>query len=84
MISSEIEYQKAREEIEHLTRWLERIETEKGTDFKGLTAASIRKMISRIHEELAEYEAANVSTLPPSEDKSESDDDIEPRTKDSN
>ncbi|MGA2059125.1 MAG: hypothetical protein ABSG67_01490 [Thermoguttaceae bacterium] len=84
MISSENEYQKAREEIEHLNRWLTRLETEKGTKFKGLTASSIRKMISRIQEELAKYEAANLSTQPALEDKPESNDDVERRSKDGN
>lgn len=85
MISSEIEYQKAREEIEHLTRWLARLEAEKGTEFKGLTASSIRKMISRIQEEIAEYEAASVLNPPASKDTAKSDDaGIERGTKDQN
>ena len=74
MISSETEYHKAREELEHLTRWLSRLEDKKVTARKGLTTASIRKMISRIQEELAEYEARGVSTPPVSGDKSKPDD----------
>lgn len=74
MISSETEYHKAREELEHLTRWLSRLENEEVTASKGLTTASIRKMISRVQEELAEYEARGVSTPPVSEERTEPDD----------
>jgi len=74
LISSETEYHKAREELEHLTRWLSRLENEKVTARKRLTTASVRRMISRIQEELAEYEASGVSTPPVSEEGPESDD----------
>ena len=67
MISSQIEYQKAREELEHLNRWLARLETKEGAEFKDLTAASIRKMISRVRDEVAEYEATIPPAPPPSE-----------------
>jgi hypothetical protein len=69
LISSQTEYQKAREELEHLSRWLARLETKDGTEFKGLTAASIRRMISRVQEEIAEYEATSLATPPASEKK---------------
>ncbi len=62
MISSMTEYQKAREELEHLTHWLSRLENEKATTRKGLTVASIRKMISRLQVELSEYEMGGIST----------------------
>lgn len=74
MISSETEYQKAREELEHLTRWLSRLENEGVTARKGLTTASIRKMISRVQEELAEYEAGGALTQPASEERTKLDD----------
>ena len=74
MISSQTEYRKAREEIEHLTRWLSRLENEKATVRKGITVASIRKMISRLQDELAEYEAAGASTLPVPEKQTEPND----------
>lgn len=74
MISSETEYHKAREELEHLTRWLSRLENEEVTARKGLTTASIRKMISRVQEELAEYEATGVSPPPRSGEGTEPDD----------
>ena len=74
MISSETEYRKAREELDHLTRWLAQVENKEGTERKGLTAASIRRMISRIEEEIAQYEAASASTPPASESAAAPDD----------
>ena len=71
MISSQTEYQKAREELEHLTHWLSRLEIEKAVVRKGLTVASIRKMISRLQEELAEYEAAGAAILPTRKEQTE-------------
>jgi hypothetical protein len=65
LISSLLEYQKAREELEYLVRWLSRLEEERANVNKGFTLASIRKMISRLQEELAEYEAAG-TTVPTS------------------
>ena len=64
MISSATEYQKAREEVDRLTRWLARLENKEEAQRKGLTAASIHRMLSRIHQEIAEYEGASVSTPP--------------------
>lgn len=58
MISSATEYRKAREELEHLAQWLARLEAKEVPEDKRLTTASVRKMISRIQEEVAEYEAA--------------------------
>jgi hypothetical protein len=74
VISSQTEYQKAREELHHLTGWLSRLENEKATARKGLTTASIRRMISRLHEELAEYETADASNPPASGQRPEPDD----------
>ena len=74
MISSQSEYQKVREELDHLARWLSRLESENVTIRKGLTVASIRKMICRLQEELAEYEAAGASTLPVPKEQTESND----------
>jgi hypothetical protein len=64
LISSQPEYLKAREELDHLTRWLARIDSEDATVRKGLTTASIRRMICRVQEELAEYETMSVSVPP--------------------
>jgi len=74
LISSLTEYQKTLEELEYLTHWLSRLENEKAAANKGLTVASIRKMISRLQEELAEYEAAGASVLPSREEQTEPND----------
>jgi hypothetical protein len=71
LISSETEYEKAREELDHLARWLARLETAEVTERKGLTSASVRRMISRVQQEIAEYEAAGVSNPPGSENTAE-------------
>jgi hypothetical protein len=71
VISSQTEYLKAREELEYLNRWLARLESEKTTSRKGLTTASIRRMIVRLQEELAEYETADLSNSPASEDRAD-------------
>jgi hypothetical protein len=57
MISSRLEYQKANEELRHLERWLSRLRQEYPVPGKGFTKAGVRKMIARLHEELAVYEA---------------------------
>ena len=74
MISSATQYQKAREEVDRLTRWLARLENKEEAQRKGLTAASIHRMLSRIHQEIAEYEGASVSTPPRSKNGPEPDD----------
>lgn len=57
MISSPIEYGKALEEIRMLQERLERLQQSHPLGDKGFTKAGIRKMIARLHEELALYEA---------------------------
>ena len=69
MISSPTEYEKAREELQYLNQWLSRLENE--IPRKGLTTASVRKMISRLQEELAEYEASGDAVLPTSQEPTE-------------
>jgi len=64
VIASETEYENAREELDHLARWLNRLETVEVAERKVLTITSVRRMISRVQEELAEYEAASLSTPP--------------------
>ena len=56
MISNAQEYDKAQEELRHLEGWLIRLQRDNPAPTKGLTKAGIRKMISRLHEELAEFE----------------------------
>lgn len=56
MISSEIEYESAKNELQHVQAWLDRLQREHPHPEKGLTKAGLRKMIARLHEELAVYE----------------------------
>jgi hypothetical protein len=56
MIGDSQEYERAKEELRHLEEWLERLHIESPLPEKGLTKAGLRKMISRLHEELALYE----------------------------
>ena len=53
MIASAVEYAKAQDELAHLEKWLARLQSETPLPAKGMTKAGIRKMIARIHEELA-------------------------------
>ncbi len=72
MISSHAEYLRAREELEYLNDWLSRLEDKNITPRKAVTTASVRKMIARLQEELAEYEAASVASPPTSEERTDS------------
>jgi hypothetical protein len=56
MISDPNQYQKAQEELQFLEEWLAKLQQEQDNSNKGLTKAGIRKMIARLHEELAIYE----------------------------
>ncbi len=56
MISNPTEYKKAQEEICILEQRLARLQETHPIGSKGFTKAGIRKMIARLHEELALYE----------------------------
>jgi hypothetical protein len=58
MISSPSEYEKAREELHALEERLARLQRDHPIGSKGFTKAGIRKMIARLHEELAVYEGS--------------------------
>jgi len=58
MITTDGEYQKAPAELRSLERWLEKTLQPDVRDSKTCTRAGISKMISRLREELALYEAA--------------------------
>lgn len=58
MIANPTEYQKAQDEIRALEERLERLQQTHPIGAKGFTKAGIRKMIARLHEELAVYEGS--------------------------
>lgn len=56
MIVTPQEYELAKEELTHLEQWLSRLQREHPAPSHGLSKAGLRKMIARLHEELAVYE----------------------------
>jgi hypothetical protein len=58
MISTAHEYEAAQNELSHLEGWLRRLQQEHPAPSHGLSKAGIRKMIARLHEELAIYEGS--------------------------
>ena len=58
MIFNLTEYEKAEEEIHLLEERLQRLQKNNPIGSKGFTKAGIRKMIARLHEELAVYEGS--------------------------
>ncbi len=58
MISNNTEYEKAQEEISILEKRLDQLKKAYPIGAKGFTKAGIRKMIARLHEELAVYEGS--------------------------
>jgi hypothetical protein len=58
MINGVAEYQKAQEELRSLEERLSRLLRDHPSPEKGLTKAGVRKMIARLHEELAVYEGS--------------------------
>lgn len=58
MIATETEYEKAQEELRSLEERLSRLQQSNPAGSKGFTKAGVRKMIARLHEELAVYEGS--------------------------
>ena len=58
MITTAAEYETAQAELRHVEEWLQRLQREHPHPQKGLTKAGLRKMIARLHEELAFYEGS--------------------------
>jgi hypothetical protein len=56
MITTAVEYQKAQQELRDLEDRLRRLQQDGTAGTKGFTKAGIRKLISRLHEELGVYE----------------------------
>jgi hypothetical protein len=61
VIATGTEYEKAKEELRSLEDRLNRLQEAHPLGSKGFTKAGIRKMIARLHEELAVYEAREES-----------------------
>jgi hypothetical protein len=66
MITSAVEYQKAEKELRDLEQRLEHLQQSNPMGSKGFTKAGIRKMIARIHEDLALYEGSEEARRPES------------------
>ena len=64
MISNLTEYAKAEEEIRVLEERLSRLRLSHPVGSKGFTKAGIRKMIARLHEELAVFEGSEEARRP--------------------
>jgi len=64
MITSVIEYEKAQAELRDLTERLARLQQTNPAGSKGFTKAGVRKMIARLHEELAVYEGSEEIRTP--------------------
>jgi hypothetical protein len=58
MIATPTEYEKAQGELRDLTQRLEQLQQSHPAGSKGFTKAGVRKMIARLHEELAIYEGS--------------------------
>lgn len=59
MISNVVDYREAEEELRSLQERLERLQETHPLGSKGFTkAGSIRKLIARLHEELAVFEGS--------------------------
>jgi len=58
MIASADEYQKVQNELHDLEARLDRLQRDHPLGSKGFTKAGLRKMIARLHEELAVYEGS--------------------------
>ncbi len=58
MIANITEYQKAQQELRSLEQRLQQLQQDHPVGSKGFTKAGIRKMIARLHEEMALYEGS--------------------------
>ena len=58
MITTAEEYQKAQDELRQLEERLHRLQQSHPLGAKGFTKAGVRKLIARLHEELAVYEGS--------------------------
>ena len=63
MITSTIEYEKAQQELKALEERLRRLQASNPIGSKGFTKAGVRKLIARLHEELAQFEGSDEARL---------------------
>jgi prefoldin subunit 5 len=66
MIANLADYQKAKEELQSLEERLARLQQAEPIGSKGFTKAGVRKMIARLHEELAVFEGSEEARQPES------------------
>jgi len=66
MIANATEYERAQQELRDLEQRLQRLQQTNPAGSKGFTKAGIRKMIARLHEELAVYEGSEEARQPAS------------------
>jgi hypothetical protein len=64
MITTPIEYAKAQEELQSLEDRLRTLQALNPGSSKGFTKAGIRKLIARLHEELAIFEGSEEAQSP--------------------
>ena len=64
MITTTTEYEKAQAELRDLNDRLARLQQTNPAGSKGFTKAGVRKMIARLHEELAVYEGSEEIRTP--------------------
>jgi hypothetical protein len=64
MISNVVEYEKAQEELHDLEARLRKLQEINPIGSKGFTKAGIRKLIARLHEELAVFEGSEEARKP--------------------
>jgi hypothetical protein len=59
VITSTIEYERAQQELQALEERLKRLQASNPIGSKGFTKAGVRKLIARLHEELAQFEGSD-------------------------
>lgn len=64
MITSTNEYEKAQEELRSLEERLAQLQRAHPVGVKGFVKAGVRKMIARLHEEIAVYEGSEEARQP--------------------
>ncbi len=65
MIANRAEYARAEDELRTLEARLQRLQAEHPLGAKGFTKAGIRKLIARLHEELALFDGSEEARRAP-------------------